>query len=103
MIDDGPRASASPLPASSNTSSTVAGSAPAPAPPTGAAAARCAEGRQDPGRSDLVFEPAVQSVAGIERVSDERQVADLAGGPVRAAHELVVDDDAHPDARPRSR
>ena len=37
-------------------------------------------------------------MVGVERVARERQVADLAGGAVEAAEELVVDDDAHADA-----
>ena len=34
----------------------------------------------------------------VERIPDERQVADLAGRAVGSADELVVDDEAHPDA-----
>src|SRR5436305_3095479 len=37
-------------------------------------------------------------MAGVEGIADERQVPNLAGGSVRAANELVVDDDPHPDS-----
>src|SRR2546426_720664 len=44
----------------------------------------------DAGRADLVLQSPMQPVPGIERVPDERQIADLAGGAMRAADELVV-------------
>ena len=56
------------------------------------------EAGDDPGRTDLVLEPPVQPVSRVERVPDQRQVSDLAGGAVGAAHELVVDDDPHADS-----
>ena len=66
-------------------------------PPPSRSPPRRLERGQDPRGRDLVLEPAVQAVARVERVADQRQVADLAGGAMRAAHQLVVDDHAHPD------
>ena len=92
MVDHRARDRRRPTPASSNTSC-------ASRRRRRSRRAGDSERGDDPGGADLVLEAAVQAVARVERVADERQVADLAGGAVGATDELVVDDDAHPDAR----
>ncbi len=56
------------------------------------------EGGDDARRADLVLQPAVQAMARVERIADQRQIPDLARRAVRAAHQVVVDDHAHADA-----
>ena len=64
-----------------------------------ARAAGLVERRDDPGCTDLVLQPSVQPVPGVERIADQRQIADLARGAVGAPDQLVADDDPHADAR----